>query len=425
MTIARRSTRVAALVLATAAALAAGTPGAAAPPPATHAGLVRTNPNNVTPHVLDGRPEAVLDLGSRVIVGGSFTRVRRSNGAQTVTRTHLFAYDKATGAIDTRFVPQPTGRVTSLLRAPDGRVLVGGQFKAIGGRAVPYLAKLDPTSGAVDTAFSPAVNGMVYDLHQANGLVYLGGTFTRVRGAVRTNFAVVDPTAGRPRGRDVAFGGAPRGISRVMRFDMSPDGRRLVVIGNFDRVDGQLRRNAAVLDVGGDGVPTVGRWSTDLYRSGVCGTAWDTIVYDVDVSPDGRWFVIVTTGGAGGTTRLCDTAARWEIGGTGAGGPTWRNFTGGDSLTSVAITGAAVYVAGHQRWMDNPQGRNSAGPGATSHTGIAALSTTTGRSFSWNPNRERGTRAPRLVATPQELYVVSDSTWIGGEAHPRLAFLPL
>ena len=34
--------------------------------------------------------------------------------------------------------------------------------------------------------------------------------------------------------------------------------------------------------------------------------------------------------------------------------PTWINYTGGDSLKSVGVTSAAVYVQGHSRWLDNP-----------------------------------------------------------------------
>lgn len=408
--------------------LAPGAPAGAAPPAVTHAGLVNGNPIDNTPHVLDGRTEAVLDLGDRVIVGGLFSRVKKFSVATEYSRPHLFAYDKATGNIDPVFNPRPNGKVTALLRAADGSVLVAGQFKAIGGRNVPYLAKLDPVTGAVSTSFVPTPNGMVYDLHQANGLLYLGGTFTKVGPAARTNFAVVDPATGGVRGNEVGFASAPRGTTRVMRFDVTPDGRKLVAIGNFTRVGGQTRENIAVLDLATNGNATVAGWRTDRYKDLTCGSrlsSWDTPTYDVDIAPAGGWFVVVTTGGPGGRTKLCDTATRWEIGATSVASPTWVNWSGGDSLTSVAVTGSAVYVAGHFRWLDNPDGADSKGPGAVSRYGIGALSTTSGKALSWSPSRDRGLVAPRLVPTAEGLYVLSDSEEFGQEWHPRLTYLTL
>jgi hypothetical protein len=432
-----RSTRavragLAVLVAATVAlgaALVPAAPTAAAPPAVTHGALVNPNPLDRTPHVMNGRTEAVLDLGSRVIVGGTFTTVKRHNEPAELDRPYLFAYDKASGAIDTTFLPRPNGKVTALLRASDGGVLVSGQFKAIGGRAIPYVAKIDATTGAASATFAPRPDGMVYDMHQAGGHLYLGGTFSKVGTTNRTNFAAVDPGTGAVRtAGSAAFASAPRGITRIMRFDVSPDGKKLVAIGNFARVGGQLRENVAVLDLTPAGGSTVAGWRTDRYRDLTCGSErspWDTPIYDVDMAPNGAWFVIVTTGGPAGTAKLCDSAARWETGTAGVANPTWVNWTGGDSLTSVAVTGAAVYVAGHHKWLDNPQGRDSAGPGAVARNGIGALSPTTGKALSWNPGRDTGLVAPRLVATPEGLYVLSDAQKFAGEFRPRLVYLTL
>jgi len=423
-------------------ALAPGSPVAAAPPPVTHSGLVNPNPIDVTPHVLDVgdcvdeerdrsncRTEAVLDLGTRVIVGGNFYRVKRYSQPAVFDRPFLFAYDKATGAIDTTFLPRPNGKVTALLRASDGGVLVSGQFNSIGGRSVPYVAKIDPVTGAASSTFAPRPDGMVYDMHQAGGHLYLGGTFRKVNGTTRTNFAIVDAATGALRaGADIAFGSAPNGTdSRVMRFDVSPDGKKLVAIGNFARVGGQVRENVAVLDLNA-GTATVAAWRTDRYKNLTCGnlgSSWDTVTYDVDMAPNGSWFVVVTTGGPGGTAKLCDSAVRWETVDDGTATPTWINWTGGDSLTSVAVTGSAVYVAGHNRWLDNPQGSDTKGPGAVDRSGIGALSPTNGKALSWNPGRERGLVAPRLVATAEGLYVLSDSAKFAGEFHPKITYLTL
>jgi hypothetical protein len=414
------------------AALGPSAPAGAAPPPATHNGLVSIDPIDNTPHVSNGRTEAVLDLGTKVIVGGTFSAVTKYDRPQEpFARSYLFAYDKATGAIDTRFLPQPNGKVTALLRAPDGNVLVSGQFKSIGGRAIQYVAKLDPVTGAALPGFAPQPTGMVYDMHLAGGHLYIGGTFSKVGATARTNFAALDAATGAVRTvGSAAFASAPRGITRVMRFDVSPDGRKLVAIGNFARVGGQVRENVAVLDLTSAGGSTVAGWRTDRYKDLTCGntgSSWDTPIYDVDMAPDGSWFVIVTTGGRATAGKLCDTATRWPTGATGVANPTWINYTGADSLTSVAITGAAVYVAGHNRWLDNPAGSDSGGPGSVERWGIGALSPSSGKALSWNPSRERGLVAPRLVATAEGLYVHSDSNWFGQnrEQHPKLTYLTL
>ena len=84
---------------------------------------------------------------------------------------------------------------------------------------------------------------------------------------------------------------------------------------------------------------------------------------DVEMSPDGSYFVVATTGGPHSGT-LCDTASRWETYAVGTTlTPTWIANSGGDTLWGVGITDAAVYVGGHNRWMNNPNGADSAGAG--------------------------------------------------------------
>src|SRR4051794_32307267 len=102
---------------------------AAAPQEGEHDTLVNTDPVDNTPAVLDGNTQAVVDLGSRVIVGGKFTQVKRWDESTVYSRNNIFAYDKATGAIDQTFVPQLDGQVTALLKAADGNVYVSGQFR--------------------------------------------------------------------------------------------------------------------------------------------------------------------------------------------------------------------------------------------------------------------------------------------------------
>jgi hypothetical protein len=122
---------------------------------------------------------------------------------------------------------------------------------------------------------------------------------------------------------------------------------------------------------------------------------------------------------------MCDAAHRFESAGTGRHDPTWVNRTGGNTLFSVAVTGSAVYVGGHQQWLDNPQGRKTAGPGAVSRPGIGAINPKTGKALPWNPTRKRGVGVRAPVATAKGLYVGSDTDELGREYHGRIGMFPL
>jgi hypothetical protein len=171
---------------------------------------------------------------------------------------------------------------------------------------------------------------------------------------------------------------------------------------------------------------SVSSWQTNSYGNN-CSESFDTYMRDVDISPDGTYAVVVTTGGPGNfTAGLCDTAARWDLDRTGpAQTPYWTDWTGGDTLLSVAVTDAAVYVGGHQRWHNNAGGDDDLQPSGVDRPGIAALDPLNGRALTWNPTRARGYGATALVATPEGLLVGSDTEQIGHEFHGRIAMFPL
>jgi hypothetical protein len=426
-------------------AAAALTLGLAAPPAtafnADHGNqVVSADPAGFTPHVMNGSVNAITQIGNRIIAAGTFTSVSPAgsfgNTGDDVVRNRIFAFDATTGAIDPAFNPNLGGTAWSL--TTDGTyVYVGGQFGSVGGNsAIKRVVKLT-ASGAVVGAFNAVPNSLVNEVVVRGSRLYIGGSFTSVRSGgvttARNALAALDPTTGAVLSSvAVPFAGvydpALGGTTLIKRFDVSPDGTRLAAVGNFATAGGLPRAQMAVLNVGG-AVASVAPWATNRFDAAHnnCASVFPTFMRDVDFSPDGSYFVVTTTGAfAGGANSgtLCDTITRWETGSTG-NDPSWADYTGGDTTYGVAVTGSAVYIGGHFRWMNNPFQGDQAGPGAVPRSGIAALDPVNGLPLSWNPGRARGVGAQALFATSQGLWVGSDTTQIGGETHGRVALMPL
>ncbi|GAA1582269.1 hypothetical protein GCM10009678_76270 [Actinomadura kijaniata] len=394
-----------------------------------HDRVVSADPVDFTPHVQDGAVKSLVQIGDVVYVGGSFTQVKEpGTGKPVLTRNGIFAVRAATGEILPDFDPNAQGgEVSVVLPSADGRSLyLGGAFKTIGGVSRFVLGKVDAATGALDTAFKPAFDARIKDLRLAGGRLYVGGNFARAGGVGRPALATVDPRTGaRDDFVDLGFAGTQNGgTTLVYKMDVTPDGSRLIAVGNFTSVGGRSRPQIAMVDLSGDKA-ALADWETQRYAA-TCSSSFDSYMRDVDFSLDGRFFVVTTTGAAGGTAKLCDTQARWETGATGTGlQPTWVNQTGGDTSYAVEITETAVYVGGHFRWSNNPFGTDTAGQGAVSREGIAALDPENGLPFSWNPGKHRGVGVFDILATRQGLWIGSDTDITAGETHMKLAMFPL
>ena len=389
--------------------------------------VVSADPANWTPHVLDGKVDAIVVVGGKVVAGGLFTQVATADDPATpIPRSNIFAFDATTGAIDPNFAPVMDNEVESLAVAPDGlHVFAGGRFTKINGVAQKSLAKLRLSDGARITQFKGKTNARVKDMAQSGGKLYIGGTFSTVDGVAQVALAALDPTNGAlSPDLNLQFSGPRTGTLNVDKFDITPDGSRLIAIGNWTLVNGLQRDQIVMVDL--TTTPdSVFDWATTRFQQ-QCAAVFDTYMRDVDIAPDGSYFVIATTG-AYRAGSLCDTASRWELGRTGSGQqPTWVDYTGGDTLYSVAITGPTVYVGGHQRWLNNPLRSGSAGPGAVAREGIAALDPRNGLPLLWNPGRDRGVGVFALVSTPEGLWIGSDTDRIGRyEYHGKLALMPV
>jgi len=257
---------------------------------------------------LNGIMHAVaLQPDGKVIVGGAF-HVARSDAPWI----HNIIRLETNGLIDFTFDPGTNLFATDITRnfvrtvavLSDGKIMAGGSFHRAARSSRDYLARLLP-GGAVDPTFSveqplSGPNGPVHTMAaQAGGLLVIGGSFTNVHGAGRTNLARLLPDgsldetfrpqailgSGLVNALAVDNGGRVLAVhsgseynwnytaSRVFRFDASgridsnqlsgfvfraggpagistlaphPDGG-LYIGGNFDVIDGVTRRRAALL----------------------------------------------------------------------------------------------------------------------------------------------------------------------------------
>jgi hypothetical protein len=360
--------------------------------------------------------------------GGTIRTVRQQGSALPQIRHNLMAFDAVTGVI-LPFAPVVNGQVWSIQPGPGNTMFVAGSFSAVNGVPARGLAKIDLTTGAVIREFRARLNGPATDVQTLHGRVVVAGKFTSAGGAPRTYLASLDPVTGDATSHvNVAIAGRVSmltGMTHVYRFAVNPAGTRMVIMGNFRSVAGHDRSRIAMLNVSPVGSSVAAFNDIRFYEA--CHPTMPAYFRDVDWSPDGSYFVLVSTGlDAPGS--LCDSASRWDDFTTNSG-PRWINKTGGDTLHSVAVTGSAVYVGGHQRWLDNPYGHNSAGPGAVSRPGVGAIHPTTGRALPWNPTRTRGVGAKELYPTypagNRGLWIGSDTEKLGGEYHGSIGFFPL
>ena len=386
--------------------------------------VVSDNPADTTPHVLitdtsyDVR--AFAQVGHTVYAGGRFAQVQDPSMTTTYERQNFVAFDSQTGVISPLNLSFD-GMVGAIEATADGSALfIAGAFSHVNGITRRGIMKYDLVNNQIDSTFAPTGMRTVSDIRLANGAVIAAGNFTK-------KLMALDPTTGADTGAiNITVTGVvdPANETKVQYIDVSPDGTRLVATGNFTTVNGESRRRAFELNLGA--TATLSTWHAPRFDVNCVATSRLISAQGVDFSPDGSYFVIVATGGPTGTNGICDAAARFETANVSSTAqPTWINWTGGDTLYSVAVTGPAVYVGGHQRWLDNPLGHDSAGPGAVSRPGIGAIDPVTGKALPWNPTKSRNHGTMVLYATPQGLWVGSDGTEFGHEPHNGIGFAPL
>ncbi len=182
---------------------------------------------------LDGLVRTVALVGDRLWVGGSF----RYAFGEDVRRQNLI-WLSPDGAADPALseVPEPNSPVWVIEPEPDGGVLLGGEFRRVGGETRNHIARLDPT-GQLDEVFGVGLSltGFVRTvLRLDDGKVLVGGDFDRIGPETVGDLVRLTPEGA----WDPDFAAFVEGD--VVAVRQLPD-QSLLVAGRFHRVNDQAR----------------------------------------------------------------------------------------------------------------------------------------------------------------------------------------
>ena len=285
--------------------------------------VVNAVPASYTPNLDGGIVFAIAQVGSWIVAGGTFTTAT-PHGSSTATSVNgIVAFDQSTGALDTGFAPTLDGPVNSVIPGPTpGTVYVGGQFSTVNGVKSKGVTLLNLSDGSIVSGFKPpALNGIVEAMRLSGGRLYITGTFTLTGSVTHDGLATLNPTTGaldpfmniQLTGHHNYNGSGANGPVGGRAMDVSPDGTRAIVLGDFKDANGDLHDQIVMIDLTGSSATIDPNWNTNEFTGACASGAFDTYVEDVDFSPDGSYFAIATTGGGGisqntdGTRSLCDT----------------------------------------------------------------------------------------------------------------------
>ena len=387
-----------------------------APPPSPRA-MPTEIPSATTPGITAGTKVTELaEVGDKVFAVGTFTEV----GGQA--RTGLAAFNRVTGALDATFNPTIVGQVYAVTPGPIANTLyVAGILRSVNGVALNKVALLNATTGAPVSGFkSPTINATIQDLKYRAGNLYIAGDFTQIGTTPRLGLASLHPTTGALTNAltvDLTehHNTDPTQVQKPVggkSLDITKDGSRMVVVGNFRKANGLDRDQVVQINLTGTS-SSIDPWQTNGFKPLCYNFANDWTVRQVSLSPDDSYFVVGAGGGGGpvlGT--LCDTATKWvTYNPVTDAKPEWVSAAGGDTIWAVAVSEHAVYIGGHQRWMNNTLANDYAGPGAVPRSGLAVVDPLSGRPDEVEPG-------PRCRVVPRSSVCWSPVTASGSARTP-------
>jgi hypothetical protein len=331
---------------------------------------------------------------------------------------------------------------------------LGGQFTTVGGAAAKNIAAVDNNLGALTPGFKDNAGGQVETILAVNGHLLTGGFFKGINGSsANPYYTSLSPGTGKDDGflhlnisGHIQFPGVKNNATEVFNQQLSHGGTLVLVEGDFTSVGGVNRRQIFMINVSGTTATLTGWTSPEFDGSDPnaslnpndkyfnCGASHPFYVHAAAWSPDDQTIYLADTGvkailwnGTFPLVGLCDAAAAFPATQSQVFSD-WIAYDGCDSLYSVAADNSAVYVSGHNRWFNNKNQCNKAGPGAIPAPGLAGLTPgPTGGSLILNSagtaglySRSRGHGSDDMVITSAGLWIASDNfgggTSCGGQA---------
>jgi uncharacterized delta-60 repeat protein len=270
----------------------------------------------------------------KIVIGGKFSSLLEPGGVDTPRKN--IARLNSNGAIDTSFDPGANDVVRSLVVQPDGKIVAGGRFTALGAGGTTSRNRIGRlnSDGSIDNTFDPGANDQVNALAlQRDGKILIGGNFTMVggggTGTTTRNFLA---RLNSDTSVDLAFN--PGANATVSAFALQPDDK-IIVAGGFTLLGGggfgtSVRNRVGRLNPGGD---------VDAgYVAGANG-----VIKALALQADGKLIVggSFSTLGEGAGTKNRDNIGRFLVDGS-----VDENFDPGTDGENAEVDGLAIQSDG-------------------------------------------------------------------------------
>ncbi|MDW8030016.1 MAG: hypothetical protein RMK94_16685, partial [Armatimonadota bacterium] len=339
----------------------------------------------------NGIVRALARVGNYLYVGGDFTSIGG------VARNRIARINITSGTVDSWY---PTGGANASVYSIvpyGGIVYVGGSFITIGGVSRGRIAGIDANTGAV-TSFNPDVqNGVVFTmaLFETSQLIgynilYIGGTFTQIGGTTYNRIVALNASTGAVVWYPT--GGANAAVNSITL--VWGGAWYLIVGGSFTTIAGQTRNYLCAFSL----VPPAG--TLDPWTPNPSATVNSVFAIDSEVYVGGAFTSVA------GQSR--NRVAKFNLVNNSFVLTSWDASALDNSVSAISGYGGRIYVGG-----------NFGGINVRARNYIASIDLSTGNLTSWNPGANNNVLSMHIAGG--YLFIGGQFTSVAGQSRTRLA----